>query len=222
MGAGILVLLLGVAALVVLMPKSSKEPPTYERTLLWIYDGENPTGSGVGAIMEEAHQEGRLVAVSFPAPQQAREVFDNKYDAKKAQQQVAALAGRELHHRVFLPYSVIEVLVKATGGIEVESTTMDGPTAIRYITEDAAKGPDRALKVMLAVSDSAMYKQFNLSAGEALKLAGQIETDMDMMKIPEMLQRWSGYQSPKIVQAEKLTPEAVKELFRPDPADLKQ
>lgn len=218
MGAGILALLLGVAALVVMMPSSGpKEKPLHERTLLWIYDKENPTGSGVGAIMEETEQEGRLVAVSFPAPERARQLFERQSDAKKVQAEVAALAGREVHHIVFLPHSVIEVLIKATGGIEVDGQTMDGPTAIRHITEDAAKGPDRALQVMLAVSDAAMYKQFNLSAGEALRLAGQIKTDLDLMKFPEVLQRWSSYQNPQIVMVEKLTPEAVQGLLQPDP-----
>lgn len=217
MGAGILVLLLGVAALVMLMPSAPKEDPDYERTLLWIYDGENPSGSGVAAILEEAHKESGLVAVSFPAPAQAREVFTSQGKAKRATEQVAALSGREIHNRVFLPHQVVEVLIKATGGIELDGQSMDGPAAIRYITEDAAKGADRALKVLLAVADAAMYKQFSLSTGEALKLAGQIETDMDLMKFPEVLQRWSSYQNPQIVQVDELTPAAVQDLLHPDP-----
>lgn len=222
MGGGILALLLGVVALVLLMPSKPREVPPYERTLLWVYDSANPSGSGVGAILEEAHQEQRLSILAFPAPPEALAVFKSKDNAKKAQQQVATLAGRKVHHRLFLPYSVIEVLIKATGGIEVEGRHMDGPTAVRFITEDETKAPDRAQKVMLAVADAAMNKQFSLSTGEALRLAGQVETDMDLMGLGDVFGRWNSYGEPKAVQLQKLTPEAANPWLQPDPAEEPQ
>lgn len=219
MGGALLLLFAGVAALIMLMPSGPREIPPHERTLLWIYDGENPGAGGVGAVIEEAHQEQKLQAIAFPAPPEVLAVFQRQSQAKKAQAAVADLVDRKVHHRFFLPYSVIEVLIKATGGIEVEGKGYDGPSAIRFITEDPAKGPDRAVKVMLAISDAAMNKQFNMSAGEGLKLAGQVETDMDLMKLPEVFQRWNSYPSPKIVTVPRLTPDAVKELLYPDPVE---
>jgi hypothetical protein len=219
MGGALLLLFAGVAALVMLMPSGPKEVPPYERTLLWLFDGEKPSAGGVAAIIEEAHQEQKLQAVSFPAPPEALAVFRSKSSARKAQDEVAKLAGRKVHHRFFLPYSVIEVLIKATGGIQVEGRTLDGPTAIRYITEDPVKGPDRAVQVMLAIADAAMNKQFNMSAGEGLKLAGDLDTDMDLMSLPEVFQRWNSYPAPKIVTVPQLTPDAVKDLLHPDPVE---
>lgn len=219
MGGALLLLVAGVVALVMLMPSEPKEVPAQERTLLWLFDGANPSSGGVAAIIEESHQTQQLQAVSFPAPPEALAVFKSKDSARRAQGEVAKLADRKLHHRFFLPYSVIEVLVKATGGIEVEGQAMDGPTAVRFIKEDPAKGPDRAVQVMLAISDAAMNKQFNMTAGEGLKLANQIDTDMDLMSLPTVFQRWNSYQAPKITSIPALKPETVKDLLKPDPVE---
>lgn len=219
MGAGILVLLLGVVALVMLRPVKSKEAPAYERTLLWLYDGSDPSGPGMAVLIEEARLENSLVALAFPAPEEARAIFKSKENARKAQRQVADLAGHQIHHRVFLPYQVVEVLTRAFGSIQVQGQVMDGPTAISYIRQDEAQGPARAMAVMMGIAEAAMERQPNLGVGEALKLAGQVETDMDLMKIPEMLQRWNGYRSQQVVPIPKLLPEAVKPFFHPDPVE---
>ncbi|MFZ5813907.1 MAG: hypothetical protein ACOY93_01210 [Bacillota bacterium] len=219
MGAGILLLLAGVAALVMLMPAQPKERPAHERSLLWIYDAESPSGPAIGLLVEESHQLGRLTAVLFPAPEEARAVFQKRGDVKRVQQKVAELGRRQVHHRLFLPYQVVEALVNGFGFVEVEGRRMDGPAAVAYIREDAARGPERAYQVLMAVSVAAGERQPNIGVSEGLRLAGQIDTDLDLMAIPEVLGRWNGYGEQQVVPLPALTAEAVDKLFQPDPVE---
>lgn len=216
MGAGILLLLAGVVALVMLQPSQPKELPPYERTLLYLYDGNNPGGPGVASILEEAHTEGQMVAISFPAPDSARALFKSKSSARQVQSEIEALAGHKLHHRVFLPYQVVEVLINAFGSITVDGQEINGAAAVAYIQADEATGPARALQVMMAISDAAMDRVPNMGVSEGLKLANQVSTDIDLMKIPDFLGRWANYPSPQITSLNKLAPEAVADLLHPD------
>ncbi len=218
MGAGLLVLALGVVALVMFAKPEPKEQPPFERTILWIYDADNPTGTGLVTVLEESREGGTLTAATLPAPDEAMAVFKSGGSARRAQKEVEAIAGRRIHHRVFLTYQVVGTLVDSVSGIELDGKLLTGSQAIAYVKEGGTRAPERAYAVLMAMADVAMNKRApSMGVSEALALARQIETDMDLTAIPEVLQRWSGYPEPRIVHLQALTGEAVQDLFQPDP-----
>lgn len=216
MGAALLALFMLVAALVWLRPNTPEEPPTYERTLLWFYDRANPSGTGFAAILEEDRQKGRLTAVAFLTPAEVQEMFGSGSSARKVQQQIASTVNRQIHHRFFVSYQAIEVLVKAAGGIAVDGRQMDGPASTAYLRENPGQDPDRGLRLMQALAE-AMNRQFALSVREGMGLAGEVDTDLDFAQVPDVLSRWHGYEQPVMGQVGQLNEEAVRSFLHPDP-----
>ena|GEM_PF-2859698 len=220
MGAGLVVLALGVAALIMFVDTGPKERPPFERTLLWIYDAENPGSSALVALLEEGQEAGTLTVATAPAPAEVVALFQETGSARKALKEVESLVGRTVQNRVFLPYQTIQTLVDSVSGIEMGDRLLTGSDAVAYIKEGGEKGPERAFAVLMRMADIAMNKRApNMSVSEGLALARQIETNMDLMAIPEVLGRWSGYSEPKIAHLPALTRESVSNLFQPDPAD---
>lgn len=216
MGAALLVLAIGVVALIMLSPKPSGEPGDPERTLLWLYDSSAPEADTTTAIViEESRSRGLLTAVPFAPPADLRAVYGGK-NPKKAQEEVAAQTGREVAHRVFLPYTVVQTLVDAAGGVKVEGKALNGAQAVTYIRDGKDQAPGRAAQVMLALAAAVNTNGVNMSAGDGLKLARQVDTDIDLMAIPDVLGRWSGYATPRIQVPSSNDPKAMQNLLLPD------
>lgn len=216
MGAGVLVLLLGVVALAVLIKPQPRETADPARTLLWLYETGNKGGSGWLTVIEESPSRNSLAAVPFPAPESALQAYAGT-GARKAQAQVAALLQRDLHHRVFMPLDVVAILIDAAEGIDVNGGRMGGPSAIAYIREGGAEsGARRAAEVMLALAEAAQ-RGMNMGVSEGLSLARQVETDLDLMSIPDMMGRWNSYGTLEVARPAANEPQFVRQHLLPDP-----
>lgn len=216
MGAGVGLLLLGVVALAVLMKPEPREVPDPERTVLWLYDEAAKDGPAVITIIEESRKDNALHAVPMPAPEEARKTF-KEGGARRAVDTLAASLQRQIHHRVFLPYGVVTTLIDAFGGIRVESRDMNGGEAVSYIKAGGDQGARRATAVMLGLADAASTRQPNLGMSEALGLARMVDTDLELMSLPDVLGRWSRYPSPQIEAPASFDPAALQKLLLPDP-----
>ncbi len=212
MGGALVLLFVGVAALIMLMPKPvPREASDPQRFILWVYDESDRGGPAAVAIVEESRSAGTLKVVTFPAPESARELLA-KGSPRKAHYEVARLLDRQIHHRLFLPHSVIATLIDASGGIRVDGRQLSGSEAITYIREGGEEEPARAMRVLLALADSVATNGVNLSFGEAMGLASKLDTDMGATAIPKVLARWTGYGDPEIIPAPAVGPEAAAHL----------
>lgn len=220
MGGALLVLALGVVALVMLMPKPATGPKDPERTLLWIYDETNPKGPASVAIIEESRSQGKLIAVPFPAPADAITAYEGS-KSRRAQDLIATQVGRKLHNRVFLSNKVISTLINASGGIKIDGTPMRGDEALAFIREGGDQSAHRAMQVMLAMADSVAYNGVNMGVSEGLALARQVDTNMDLMAIPEMIGRWSDYSTVRVERPANFEPATLAGFLMPDPAEEK-
>jgi hypothetical protein len=221
MGGALAVLLLGVVALIMLAPGGGdKTPADPERTVLWLYDEADPAGPAAVAIIEESRSQSRLLAVPFSAPEDARKAYGGK-SSKKGQEALAALAGRELHHRVFMPYSVVETLINAAGRITVEGQKVDGASAIAYIKAGGEEGPVRVAQVMMGLAQAVSVNGVAMSTSEGLKLARLVDTDIDLLAIPDMLGRWSEYVTPRVERPEAVDTASLQKLLLPDASQPK-
>lgn len=220
MGAGVLVLFAGILALVLLQPKRApRVAPDPERTLLWLYDSSNPGSAANATVIEESRSDGTLVAVAFVAPDEALQAFGPQKSSRKVQEFLATQLDRKLHHRVFLPYSVVATLIDAADGITVDGQAMRGADAVAYITAGDQQSASRATAVMLALSDQVYYYGLNMGVREGLSLARQVDTDFDLMSIPDVLGRWSGYDNPSVQAPATSDPAALQALLTPDPVE---
>lgn len=217
MAAGVGVMLLGIVALVMFMPKPQRGPiPDPERTMLWLYDAGNPGGPAAVGIIEESRSKSTLTAIPFPAPEDARAVFA-KEKSRRTQQFLSEKLSRKIHHRVFLPFSVVSKLIDAAGGITVEGKSMDGAQALAFIREGGESGARRAAQVMLGLAEAASTRGVNMSVSEGLTLAGQVDTDLDLMSLPNVLARWTNYQAPRIQTPMQAEYGHLQTLLAPDP-----
>jgi hypothetical protein len=216
MGGALAVLLLGVVALIALTPGSkNKVAPDPERTVLWLYDDAAPAGPAAVAIIEESRSQSRLAAVPFAAPEEAVKAYGGK-SSKKAQEALASMLGRQLHHRVFMPYSVVSTLINAAGGIAVEGRKLDGAGAVAWIKEGAENSPVRAAQVMMGLAQAVSANGVQMSASEGLGLARRVDTDLDLMAIPDVLGRWSEYVTPRVEHPVAQDAASLQKLLLPD------
>lgn len=217
MAAGLGLLLVGVVALIILRPKPQPTVPRDpERTVLWMYDSNNPNAPGSVAVIEESRSRATLVAVPFPAPQEAMAVF-LPGRGRKAQDEIARLLDRQIHHRIFLPYSVIGTLIDAAGGITLEGNPLSGKAALAYIHAGGDQAARRSTAVMLALADAATTQGVNMGVTEGLRLMRQLDTDMDLMAFPTVLERWSAYSALSVEDPSDFAPAALMQYLLPDP-----
>lgn len=197
--AGLIGLLLaGVVALVLLMdrpqPGGPRDP---ERTLLWMYDARNPTAVAAVAIIEESRSRGTLVAAALPAPESAMALFSPE-KGRRVQEEMARFANRKLHNRVLLPYDVIAQLADAAGGVDLDGRRLSGAEAIAFIHAGGEQAAARAVLVMLSLAEGVGERGITMGVSDGLRLARQIETNLDLTAIPTLLERWTGYPEPRI------------------------
>lgn len=217
MGGALLLLALGVVALVMFMPKQNGGgPKDPERTLLWIYDDADPKGPAAAAIIEESRSQGTLIAVPFPAPAEALAVYEGSR-SRRTQDLLAQQLDRKLHNRVFLSTKVVSTLINASGGIKVDGTAMRGDEALAFIQEGGDQSAYRAMQVMLAMADSVAYNGVNMSISEGLALARQVDTNMDLMTIPDVIGRWSDYSTVRVERPANFEADTLANLLMPDP-----
>lgn len=216
MGAGVLVLLVGVVVLALMNRPKPYVVADPERTLIWMYDSSNPAGPTAGALIEESRSAGTLTAVPFSAPEEARQVFA-KDKAYKTQVYISDKVGRTIHHRIFLPFTVIGKLIDAAGGVKVNGQTMNSAAALAYIRDGGDQSASRASQVMLALPDAVNQNGISMGISEGLSLARQVDTDIELMDLQKVFERWSSYGSPKVVTLSSQTYEAIQQNLKPDP-----
>lgn len=216
MGAGVLVLMVGLIALVMLKKPAPRVQADPERTMVWLYESGAKGGPGYVTLIEESRSRGTLAAVSFPAPEAARSVYAGK-GARRAQEQVSQYVSRQVHHRVFLPFSVVSTLIDAAGGVEVGGRSLSGSEAVTYVRQGGEKEPGRGIEVMLALSQAIAQRGINMGVSQGLSLAREVETDLDLMSIPDVLGRWNNYASPQLKVPATGDAAAIQALLQPDP-----
>jgi hypothetical protein len=222
MGAGLLLLFVGIFALVKLSPSQGpRERPAHERTLLWVYDRSQKAGPAIGIVIEESRQAGTLSAVAFPVPEAIRQTYATK-GPRQAQTALQAELGRQLHHRIWLPYSVLGVLIDASGGVDVGGKRLSGEEAEAYITASGTDGSARGTAVLLGLVDGVARRGIELSAGKALSLANQIDTDYDLTAMPDVFGGWASYAQPKVTSVGSFDQAAISGALQPDPAPATQ
>lgn len=218
MGAGVLVLFVGIFALVKLSPsKAPRVRPANERTLLWVYDRSQKDGPALGIVIEESREAGRLSAVAFPVPESIRQTYATR-GARQAQTALEKEIGRKLHHRIWLPYSVLGVLIDASGGVDASGKRLTGEEAEAYITAGGDNGSARATEVLLGLVDGVSRRGIELSMSKALSLANQLDTDFELTGMPDVFGGWAGYVSPQVSTQTTYDPAAVGQALQPDPA----
>lgn len=216
MGGALVLLMLGVAALIMFMPKQNAGgPKDPERTLLWIYDESNPRGPAAVAVIEESRSRSSLVAVPFPAPAEALAAFDGS-KSRRAQELLSGQLERKIHNRVFLTHKVLATLINASGGIQLDGTPMRGEAAVAYIKEGGDQSAHRALQALLAMADAVAVNGVNMGVSEGLALARQVDTNLDLMAIPDLLGRWGDYQTFRIEQPANFELATIAQLLMPD------
>jgi hypothetical protein len=197
MGAGLVLLVLGVVLLIKFAPHQQGAAPDPERTMIWLSDGD----SAQVLILEESRSAGKMAVTALNAPADVKAAYGGSHSLT-AQQKLAALADRQIHHRVFLPYSVVATLVDAAKGVMVDGRQLSGPEAIAYIKGGGADMPDRAARVMLALARAVSEHGVTMSATDGLRLARQVDTNIDLTDIPDVLARWSQYPNPVLRAAD--------------------
>jgi len=200
LGAGVLILLAGILALVLLRGRGGEQAaPDPERTLLWIYDDAAPAGPAALTVIRESRGGRTLTAVPFPAPEDARQAYGGS-SGRTAQNHLGSRLGLTLHHRVFMPYSVVKALVDAAGGINVNGQAMSGDQVVAFIREGGDESALRATGVLLALAQAVTQNGVNMSAPQALQMARKVDTDLDLTKLPTVLGRWSQYDQPRVTR----------------------
>lgn len=218
MGAGVLLLFVGIFALVTLSPdKAPRERPANERTLLWVYDRSQKSGPAIGIVIEESHEARRLSAVAFPVPESIRQTFATR-GARQAQIALETELGRKLHHRIWLPYSVMGVLIDASGGVDVGGKRLTGEEAEAYISEGGENGAARATDLLLGLVDGISQRGIELSVSKGLSLANQIDTDLELTAMPDVFGGWASYATPQVVSFKQYDKAQIGQGLQPDPA----
>ncbi|HYF91128.1 MAG TPA: hypothetical protein VD969_02660 [Symbiobacteriaceae bacterium] len=216
MGASVILLIVAVLVLIKLAPgKEGGPPPDPERTMIWLYDPADASAPAQVVLLEESPSQDTLSAVAFSAPDDLQQVFGGNHP-RPAQDALATQVGRAVHHRVFLPYSLVATLIDAAQGIAADGRAMTGAEAIAYIRAGGDVGPNRAARVLLALADAVHRRGLEMSASEGFKLARQVETDIDLTLIPDVLSRWSQYGNPTVQAVPGQDLQTVQKLLAPD------
>lgn len=218
MGAGVVLMLIGVVALALWFKPQPRERPDPERTLIWFYEDGNKGGPATVAVLEESMSQTSLVAVPFIAPEQAIKAYADR-GARAATDQVSTMLQRKLHHRLFMPYSLVATLIDAASGVSIDGKQLNGAGALAYIKEGGEQAPSRTIVVMLALTEAASINGVSMGVSEGLSLARQIETSMDLMSIPQVLERWNQYSTIKVESPPSNDPYALRKLLQADPPD---
>lgn len=197
LGGALLVLLVGVLAYARLRPSPVVDP---ERVLLWLYDGADRAGPAMAAVLEESPGRRSLHVVLFPAPDAARQGFAAA-GAGQAEALISTALQRRLHRRLFLPYEVLARLIDAAGGVRLGGHPLAGAEAVAIIDPQSPNFADRALQVLLALFDAGADHGLSIGAGEGLRLAQQVDTDLDLLSLPQHIERWRSYGWPPPVQS---------------------
>lgn len=216
MGAGVLLLLLGILLLVWLMPEREYAAPDPERTLIWVYDPADRQGPAVAVVLEESRSSQTLVLVPFPAPEEVRETFGRGSSAE-ARDRLAALLERQLHRRLFLPASVVATLVDAAGGVTIDGRRLSGAEAMAFIQAGGEQMAGRTATVMLALSRSVATNGVSMGVQEGLALARQVDTDLELTSLPNVLARWNSYGQPQVKVPPSTDVQTLRSLLAPDP-----
>lgn len=217
LGGALLVLALGVVGLIMLMPNQSG-PFDPERTVIWLYEEADPEGPAQVTLVEESTSGQSLLAIAMPAPEGALDLGGAKR-GRSVQAYLTEQIGRQVHHRVFMPYSVISTLIDAAAGIDLNGRPATGEQAVAYIKEGGDESARRATEVLLALTRAVNEGGVTLSTGEALGLARALDTDLDLLAVPDVLGRWAGYGVPPIQTSSGKDLAALQGFLRPDPAE---
>lgn len=218
MGAGVALLFAGILAFVMLRPSPGPYvAPEHERTLLWIYDDAASGKAASAAVIEESRSRGALTAVTFPAPEEAADLFVRGQSGRKVQDFLEGKLQRRLHHRAFLTYSVVARLVDAAGGIPLEGKTVNGVGALAYLRAGGPDASGRATEALLALSRAVSQNGVSMGVSEGLSLARQVDTDFDLTALPDVLARWSRYASHGLHTVPQGDLADVTERLQPDP-----
>lgn len=218
MGAALLLLFVGIFALAKFTPKSApRVRPANERTLLWLYDRGDKGGPALGIVIEESREAGRLSAVAFPVSEEIRQTFASR-GARQAQLALEKGIGRQLHHRIWLPYSVLGVLIDASGGVDAGGNRLTGEEAGAYITSGGEATSARASEVLLGLVDGISRRGIELSMSKALSLAGQLDTDYDLTSMPDVFGGWSSY-TPTVTAVNSYDTVGISQVLQPDPTE---
>lgn len=214
MGGALVLLVVGVLLLAKLAGgNGGGPPPEPERTVIWLFDSAKESAPAQVILLEESRLSAKLSAIAFAAPADLQAVHGGNHGSR-VQKELAKQVEREVHNRVFLPYSVVITLIDAASGITVGGKDLSGAQAMAYIQEGGTAGPDRAAQVMLALAEAVNTKGISMGVSEGLRLAGQVDTDIDLTAIPDVLARWSQYKNPKVSAVPDLG--AAKALLAPD------
>lgn len=205
-------MLLGVVALVLLMPKRGPVvPPDPERAVIWLHDDERK--QNILVLLVESRSRASLTAVPLTGTFQLDgtsvdlgSTFREK-GPSAAHRAVAELTDRQVHRRVFLSTGVIAQLIDAAGGIDMGGARIGGSAALQRLAEapDEAEQAQRAAAIFLALLDAVTTRGVNMGVREGLALARKVETNMELTSMPNVFARWSGYGTPDVVF-----------VFRPD------
>lgn len=217
MGAGVVVLLLGVVALAMLNKPKPRVMADPERTLLWFYDARNPGGTVAAAILEESRSEARLAVVPFTPAAEMRAAQQGK-GGRAVVTAVAAAVDRKIHHRFVVPFHIISTLIDAAGGVDVDDRRMTGPQALQYVEAGGEKdAPRRMALVMLALPDAIAARGVNMGLREGLRLANEIDSSIDLTALPDVMARWNGYGQIRVESPPDSSPATLQKYLKPDP-----
>lgn len=198
LGGGVLLLAAVILLLIKLAPgRQGGPPPDPERTVIWLYDLNDPTAPAQVLLVEESRTQNTLSVRAFTASDALQKAFGGTH-AKTAQQHLSDQLGLPIHHRVFLPYSIVSTLIDASQGVTAGGRDLTGAEAIAYVRAGGEVAPDRAARVLLALAQGVAKRGIDMSASEGFRLARQVDTDLDLTVLPELLTRWSRYGAPSI------------------------
>ncbi|HWI64632.1 MAG TPA: hypothetical protein VNT75_22630 [Symbiobacteriaceae bacterium] len=198
LGGGLLLVAAAVLLLIRLAPgKQGEQAPDPERTVIWLYDISDPAAPAQVLLVEESRSQNTLSVRAFTASDDLQKAFGGNH-FKAAQQLLSTQTGQPIHHRVFLPYSIVSTLIDSSKGVTAGGRDMTGAEAIAYIHAGGDVGPDRAARVLLSLAQGVAKRGIDMSASEGFRLARQVETDLDLTVLPDLLTRWSRYGAPSI------------------------
>lgn len=230
LGVVLVVLVGGVIALALRGQPPAAGP---DRVALWLAQVGRPEADrrDMVLLVEERRAEAVLNIVVLPARLQVAGRSLALFPARGAgRQAVAALqqaVGRRVRYYAVMPEAPLAQLVGLAGGLAVDGRTLDGAAAVAYLFGEAsvATRMERAPRLLLAVLEAAAAGRMRLGVGDLLALAGQVETDLPLLELPDRFARWAGYQArvapapgqPAAGEVWDLDLPALQGLLSPDP-----
>lgn len=197
-------MLLGVLALVFLMPKKEPaNPPDPERAVIWLHDEAKQQNLLI--LLVESRSEATLTAVPLPGAfaldgtaVDMGAVFRSR-SFSASHRELEAVVGRSIHRRLGIPTDVLATLIDAAGGVDMEGARMGGAQAIQWLL--SAQGGEqaaRATTTFLALLDAVNMRGIAMGMSEGLALARKVETNGDLLGLQSVFERWSSYGVPRV------------------------